>query len=228
MDVINTRNFGLLIAYVLPGFVCLLGAGTLSDAVWVWLVGAGSAGPSVGGAFYVGLASIGAGMTASVVRWAVLDTAHHFTGLQRPSLDESRLTERLAAFNYLVEQHYRYYQFYGNTLVATLLAFAMWRVSEHADLMPAGWPEACLAFIVAVFAAGSRDALRKYYSGGVLLLGTVPKRRRRRMTNGKHPAPTSNQSTAAAKSVTKSQAIRNHAGTSQTVTGHAGKGNRKA
>lgn len=192
MDFISTRNFGLLIAYVLPGFVCLLGAGTVSEAVWVWLVGAGSGGPSVGGVLYVGLASIGAGMTASVVRWAFVDTTHHYTGLQRPALDESRLTERLEAFNYLVEQHYRYYQFYGNTLVAIGVFYGLWRISPHALDTGVGWPECVLLFIIGVFAAGSRDALRKYYTGSIMLLGTIEKRRSK-MTNGKHHPSTSSK-----------------------------------
>jgi hypothetical protein len=114
-------------------------------------------------------------MTASVIRWAVLDTAHHFTGLVRPTLDESRLTERLDAFDYLVEQHYRYYQFYGNSLVALTAAYAMWRCSPHAASAGLGWVEALLLTLTVVFAAGSRDALRKYYNGGTLLLGTMRK-----------------------------------------------------
>lgn len=178
MDIFNTRNFGLLIAYVLPGFVILLGAGSMSDAVRVWLVGvstASTSGPTVGSVLYVGLASIGSGMTASVVRWALVDTTHHLTGLVRPSLDESRLTERLDAFDYLVEQHYRYYQFYGNSLVALAAAYTMWRCSPHAATVELGWVEALLLMISAVFAAGSRDALRKYYTGSILLLGLMEK-----------------------------------------------------
>jgi len=185
LDIINTRSFGLLIAYVIPGFVCLLGAGAAFETVWVWLVGAGSSGPSVGGVLYVGVASVGAGMTASVLRWMVLDTAHEWTGLRRPKLNESRLTGRLEAFDYLVEQHYRYYQFYGNSLVSVLAFYALWRTSPHAAAVAAGWPECVLLVFIVVFAAGSRDALRKYYTGSVLLLGTLS-RRRPKMTNGKH------------------------------------------
>lgn len=195
MNDLMTRRFGLLIAYIVPGFVMLLGVASLAEPVWGWLVGVGSVGPSFGAVLYVAVGSVAAGMTASVLRWAFLDTLHEATGLHRPSLDESRLADRLVAYDYLVEQHYRYYQFYGNTLVALILAFAMWRLSNHADAAPVGWPECVLAIITFVFAAGSRDALRKYYAGGELLLGKVPHRRRRRMTNGKHhsaatsPAP---------------------------------------
>ena len=186
MGDLTTRRFGLLIAYIVPGFVMLLGVGSLFEPVWGWLVGVGTGGPTCGAVFYVGLASVAAGMTASVLRWAILDTLHHCTGLHRPRLDESRLAERLDAYDYLVEQHYRYYQFYGNTLVAALAAYAMWRGSAHAIAVAVGGPEAGLILIVGVFAAGSRDALRKYYAGGTLLLGTVKLKRRRTMTNGKH------------------------------------------
>jgi hypothetical protein len=179
------RGFGLLIAYVLPGFVTLVGLGWTSDAVQLWLIGASNAGPTVGSFFYVFMASVGAGMVASLVRWACLDTLHHMTGLDRPVLDESRLVERLPAFDYLVEQHYRYYQFYGNTMVATILAFVLWRTSPTGAATAVGWAEFGLVVLVSLFVAGSRDALRKYYAGGEMVLGRS--QRRRAVTNGKHP-----------------------------------------
>lgn len=175
MDIVNSRNFGLLIAYVIPGFICLLGVACMSEPVWVWLVGSGMAGPSVGGVLFVGVASVGAGMTASVLRWAILDTLHRLTGLRRPALDESNLADRLAAFDYLVEQHYRYYQFYGNSLVAAVAAHLMWRWSGVSDRVPVGPPELLLVILGGVFIAGSRDALRNYYAGSIVLLGTLVK-----------------------------------------------------
>ena len=45
MGELTARNFGLLIAYVLPGFVGLWGLGYLSEPVRTWLSGAGPAGP---------------------------------------------------------------------------------------------------------------------------------------------------------------------------------------
>lgn len=211
MDIINTRSFGLLIAYVIPGFVCLLGAGTAFEAVWVWLVGAGVSGPSVGGVLYVGVASVGAGMTASVIRWALLDTLHESTGLRRPKLNESRLTERLEAFNYLVEQHYRYYQFYGNSLVAVIAFYGLWRSSPHSASVLIGWPEGVLLLFIVVFAAGSRDALRKYYTGSMLLLGTLRKRRTK-MTNGKHHPVHKPQQPRLQSARTQARAVANAAG----------------
>jgi hypothetical protein len=172
---ISARNFGLLIAYLIPGFITLWGLSFSSESVRTWLVGGAAGGPSVGSALYVLIASVACGMTASAFRWALIDSLHHRTGLTKPVLNEARLAETLEAFDYLVEHHYRYYQFYGNTLVATVVAYAAWRHSAAAAGVGVGTLEAGLLLVILVFAFGSRDALSKYYAGGSLLLGTVRK-----------------------------------------------------
>lgn len=173
MNELSARNFGLLIAYVLPGFVALWGVSVVSAPVRVWLVGTGSDGPSAAGVVYVFLLSIGAGMTASVIRWALLDTVLHQSGLRRPAMDFSRLNQHLQAFDRLVEHHYQYYQFYGNTLIAALAAYPTWRaidldgraVSTSADLV--------FIILELFFAAGARDALRNFYARAGQLLGSA-------------------------------------------------------
>ena len=84
MKEVSTSNFGLLIAFVLPGFTALWGAAYISPVLRSWLVGSGMTGPTVGGFLYVTLASVAAGLTVSTVRWAVIDTIHHWTGLTQP------------------------------------------------------------------------------------------------------------------------------------------------
>ncbi len=179
---ISARNFGLLIAYVLPGFIALWGVGYTSEAVRTWLIGAGSAGPSVGAFLYVLLGSIACGMTASVIRWAILDTLHHSTGLKKPVLNFSRFQTREDAFERVVAYHYQYYQFYGNTLVALLFTYPVWRAHTGGGGLLA---DSIFMFILVVFIAGSRDALRLFYRRASQLLGESPevshdKRRRRR------------------------------------------------
>lgn len=171
MGDISARNFGILIAYVLPGFVALWGLGYLSETVHGWLVGVGTSGPSVGGFLYVFLGSIACGMTAAAFRWAFLDTLLHATGLRKPVLDFSKLKEREEAFERVVEYHYHFYQFYGNTLVSLLLAYPLWR-----GVAGGGGPLTDCAFLLieAVFAAGSRDALRLFYRRASQLLGENP------------------------------------------------------
>lgn len=182
MGDLSGRNFGLLIAYVLPGFVALWGLSYPSEAVRAWLFGAELAGPGVGSVVHLFLASVACGMTASAVRWAALDWLHHRTGVPRPRWDDSRLPERLVAYEFFIEIHYRYYQFYGNTLVALFFAYSLWRRSPSA--VGFGWVDIGVVFIGGVFIAGSRDALRKYYSRTSLLLGTSESETP--MTNGGH------------------------------------------
>lgn len=173
MGDLSGRNFGLLIAYVIPGFVVLWGFSYPSETIREWLQGSGAAGPSVGGAVFVLIASIACGMAANAVRWVTIDQVHHYSGLPRPSWDDSRLQEHLQAFDYLVENHFRYYQFYAAGLVAVLTAYAAWRLSGHADAT--GGAEFGVCALAWVFLACSRNALRSYYGGTSLLLGTVQK-----------------------------------------------------
>ena len=167
MKEISGQNFGLLIAYVLPGFVSLWGVSHFSSMVRGWLVASSvSAANSatVGGFLYVTLASVAAGLTASTIRWVVIDRLHELTGIRRPRWDDSKLQERLGAFEALVENHYRYYQFYSNMLVAVLFLFTARLIASGrpvADMNPLDY--AILA-IVPLYWAGSRDTLRKYYS----------------------------------------------------------------
>lgn len=169
MEELTARNFGLAIAYLIPGFVALCGVGTMSPAVHAWLVG--SPEPSVGGFLYVTLRSAAAGMTISAVRWAIIDSLLHRTGLSRPVWDDSKLAEKLSAVEFLVENYYRYYQFYANTLVAMTFWYAAWRLSSASHTTPFGWVDFGVLFIGVVFLAGSRDTLRKYYERATLLLG---------------------------------------------------------
>lgn len=117
---VSNRNFGLLIAYLVPGVVGLWGLSYLVPELRPWLVGQPFEQPTVGGFLYLTLGAVTLGMIASVVRWAVLDTIHHASGLEAPRWSDERLHERLSGYDWLVENHYRYYQFYGNTLISLL------------------------------------------------------------------------------------------------------------
>lgn len=190
MTEFSARNFGLAIAFFIPGFVALWGLAEICDPVQRWLAGNGSAGPSIGGVAYVAAASLALGLTVSAIRWATIDQLHHRTGIAPPRLDFEKLTERLEAFFALVENHYRYYQFYANVAVATAFTFGMKCVGG--DDMTALAYVAVLGLEV-VFLAASRDALRKYYERSSLLLGEHESEDS--MTNGFHAPDGSSEPT---------------------------------
>ncbi len=173
MTLDSDKNFGIVIAFILPGFVCLWGASCWSSTVAGWLTVVPTANATVGGFLYASLGSLTAGLTASAVRWAVVDTAHHRTGVQPPEWDFAKLQEKLEAFDALVENHYRYYQFYANMLVAVAFASGCDLFSGKREFLLSAWSITGLIFIEAVFLAGSRDALRKYYARAERLLGTL-------------------------------------------------------
>ena len=169
MKELTASNFGLLVAYLLPGFVGVLGIAVYSSTIRSWVASGSGSGPSVGGFLYLSLASLTAGLVISTIRWAVIDSIHHATGVHPPAWDFRRLQERLGAFELLVESHYRYYQFYANMLVAGAVAYMGWRLNQSPRLTTT---DVAMIALEAVLFAGSRDALRKYYRRGEQLFGT--------------------------------------------------------
>jgi hypothetical protein len=172
MKDLSGKNFGLLIAYIVPGAIVLVGLAAFSATVQAWLINPAKATPSIGGFLFVTLASVAAGMTASAVRWATIDRLHHWTGIEKPTWDDSKLPDRLEAFEALVEAHYRYYQFHSNTLVAMLFSYAAWRPSLGSR--PVG-SDLGIVLLSAIFFAVSRDNLRRYYGRAAVLLGPLNK-----------------------------------------------------
>lgn len=160
---VTRGNFGLIIAYLLPGFVALWSVSFFSEAVRAWLGTAPENAPTVGGFLYVTLASLAAGVTVSAICWAAVDTLHHLTGIRPPDWDFRTLHEKFDAFEGLVENHYRYYQFYANMLVSLILLYLAARFGGRVEPLPIGWIDAGLVVLCGVLLAGSRDALRKYY-----------------------------------------------------------------
>jgi len=173
MGELTEKNFGLVIAYLLPGFVTLWGLSHFSPTIQTWLTSSQSGAPSMGGFLYVTLGSLALGLTVSAVRWMLIDTLHHATGVEPSTWEFANLDDRLQGFVTLVEFHYRYYQFYANMFVAAALAFTAYVISTNLALCPPS--KTILTFIAleVVLFAGSRDTLRKYYRRAERLLGNL-------------------------------------------------------
>jgi hypothetical protein len=174
MKQVSSSNFGFLIAFVLPGFTALWGASYISPVLRSWLDAADATGPTVGGFLYVTLASVAAGLTVSTVRWAIIDTIHHWTGLPQPPWDFSRLQEHVAAYKVLQEIHYKFYQFNSNSLVSLVFVYVARRFHGGFFAAPFGSFDVGFLLLSAIFYVGSRDTLRKYYARVNDLLGSEP------------------------------------------------------
>ncbi len=181
MNDLSGRNFGLLIAYVVPGFVVLWGLQPISTTIQSWLTASPTIPSGIEALFFVTVASIALGMTTSAFRWAIIDSLHAWTGLPRPVWDDAKLQQQLGAYDVIVEAHYRYYRFYANTLIAlVMLAVIAWSTEQPWTRSPQHW--AALLLTNGVFLAMSRDTLRKYYLRTSRLLGTLT---RKEVENGK-------------------------------------------
>jgi hypothetical protein len=113
-------------------------------------------------------------MIASAVRWTVIDTLHHCTGLPPPHLDFSRLQANLDAFQMAVEHNYRHFQFYANMIVASMF------FSVCDQVVNGRWSNGLLvatATLEGVLFVTSRDCLRRYYRRTEQLLSSGDKRR---------------------------------------------------
>ena len=179
--------FGLIVAYLLPGFIGLAGLAPFIPTVSEWIRPVNQGEASFGPTVYAVMAAMTVGMIVSCVRWLVLDHLLHWTGVSHPVWDDRQLDKNLAGFNYIVEAHYRYYQFYGNTLVAIVAAYGLNRMEGTWRLLGTGTDIGILLLCVVLF-AGSRDALRKYYSRTGRLIGVIAKKGSAGdvMTNGNH------------------------------------------
>lgn len=159
MKTATTESFGLLIAYLIPGFIALWGASYFSNDVQSWMGMAERSTETIGGFLYGTVAAIGAGLTVSTVRWVLIDPIHHWTGIHPPTWDVANLHVHTTVLEILIESYYRYYQFYANSVVAMVFAASSrWLADEFS------WLEFALSLgLSAVFLAGSRNTLRKYY-----------------------------------------------------------------
>lgn len=160
----SLNNFGLVIAYVLPGFTALQGFPLLAPAGTAWGTG-GDPNPPLTAFLSGTVMALAAGLTVSAVRWLVIDRIHLWTGLRLPVRDFARLEQNVAALEYLDLVHYRYYKFYANMVVALVWVYA---TRDYA----LGWQG--LAYyvpLVTLFFLASRDALTKFYERSGELLG---------------------------------------------------------
>jgi len=91
---------------------------------------------------------------------------HENTGVKRPEWNFENLKDknRLAAFQEVIENHYRYYQYYANTLTAILMAFAAYLVVTPKEKWPSLMIWLLFGFVVLALFFGSRDALKKFYA----------------------------------------------------------------
>jgi len=165
-------QFGLILAYLLPGFIGLAGIAPFAPMLRQWLLPASGASLDIGPPVYTILAAVAVGMVLSCFRWLMIDHFHWSTGVKPPPWDDRRLQDNLESFDYLVQNHYRYYEFTGNGALALLWAYGVNRIYGTLPFLGVGTDILVLIVLLVLFTA-SRDALARYYTRSGLLLGRI-------------------------------------------------------
>ncbi len=152
-----TKTFGYIIAFVCPGFVGVWALSFVDARVTPWLERAAKSNTSVGDFLVLVAASIAAGVFLQGFAWLLFDKVILKTF--KKAVPE-KLAEELKPFRAdpnvrevtetCVEHHYRYYQFYSNTLVAG--AFALGAAALSGSVT--NWPLTMLLWVVSTVVMG--------------------------------------------------------------------------
>jgi hypothetical protein len=105
--------------------------------------------------------AVAVGMIVSCFRWLVIDHLMEWTGVPKADGGHPNMAAKLDVFEYLIQGHYRYYQFYGNTLIAIMWAYLINRWIGTLPLLGLGTDLGVL-ILSAVLLTGARDALMKF------------------------------------------------------------------
>lgn len=126
MKSIGPLDFGMVIAYLLPGFIALYGLRYLSPAVNQLIGLSYTKDGGIGIEIAIVAFALSAGVVVSAFRANVLDPLQERSGVGKPDFDVSKLKDEkaLKAYEAAISNTYRFAQFYGNTFVALLFLTA--------------------------------------------------------------------------------------------------------
>ena len=176
------RAFGLAIAFLAPGMIGLYAASLHVAMLRSWFEAASRGQTTIGGFLPMLIAASGAGVFLSGMRWHLVEErirehagvpAEHGTAGRRDAGTE-------LAYQNIRAQHYDFYLFYSNTLVALGVLWLAWLPGQLVAL-PAGisWTTVKPILITALAAAtgwmlfaSAADAYKRYQKKRAELLQT--------------------------------------------------------
>lgn len=157
--------FGIIIAYIVPGFIVLLALGQIHPDIGYMMQPDGKT--EIAGLlyfFYGLIAMIGLGVMISGLRWMTIDQINALTGIKRPAVNHAAIVGRETHYDTLIDTHYRYYQFYANCIVSLIIGDVALR-GFAANIEMTITAELVLLGICVVLWICQRDTLRKYHHG---------------------------------------------------------------
>lgn len=167
-------NFGLIIAFLLPGFILIYGLSFTYPDLKTALLYTAEDRASVAAFLLTTLASLASGLVVSALRWMILDSLFLLCGVTKTQLEFSKLSDAniYQAFIGIVENHYRYYQYYSNAFISILVAAFLYVIASNTKSLSHGiW----IALIIILFSLflGALDSLTKYHKRASKILGVI-------------------------------------------------------
>jgi hypothetical protein len=158
MKDVTSTSFGLVIAYLLPGFAAFFALSFWSPPVRDLFTKFLVAESSVGSFLLVIICSLTAGLEVAIFRWILFEKwLCKSKKLDKAKFAHLGVEAKLTAFRAAVDEHYRYHQFWGGMAVA--IPFIGWGVVNASN--GSTWEKAGLAValliveIVTIIAARS-------------------------------------------------------------------------
>jgi len=124
---LTSTSFGYVIAFLLPGLICLYGLSFWFKEVPAILQPTSNPESSLGPSLVFLLLALAIGLFVSAGRWLLYEkflckdkcfAPQHFQRLRTP--------DQLTAFKAVVDEHYRYHQFFGGMTLAIVPGFGAW------------------------------------------------------------------------------------------------------
>lgn len=187
MKDLTSTSFGYLIAFLLPGIFGLYALTYWFPQSEVILQPVLKADATVGPSAVFLIIAVGMGLCISALRFFMFEKflcrKHHL-----PADVFAVLTaeNRLTAFKAVVDEHYRYHQFYGGCATAVLILFAGW--AYHHRTLNCEMVYIFIGFVLLELLLGSsaRDSFIRYIDRGcVIVTGAQNKTHIAKKENGK-------------------------------------------
>ncbi len=176
MDEKLSQYFSLIIGFLVPGLIGLFAVSYLEPSVRDWFGGAPGSPTTVGGFLFAVVGSAGMGVFISRVRWFLCDHCFGlFPSAPNLQLESRRDSNHEKAYQDLRAQHYMYFLFYANSLIALQLLFVSWfaMAQPRPQWIHVGLRFALLLAASVVLYFSAKDALAKFDLKAARLLGLV-------------------------------------------------------
>lgn len=120
-------QFGLVIAYLIPGFLGVYALAWRVEVIQALLGGADKV-PKGEAIVPLVLIALATGVVINAIAWALVRPLIALSGVRRPrNLDYTKLrADDLPVYNAIVENNFRYHQFYVNMWIAVLVLAPVW------------------------------------------------------------------------------------------------------